>query len=181
MPDKQKNYGPLYILLAVVCLGILYFAVHRPLQAAGATERQAARAAEAQVALIQQDRTAHLEQGQDQKLVAAQQTADAALPDTADTGALLSLLQQTALAQGIQLTAVSPHPLQPQAKVMRQPVKVSCEADYFSLLAYLRALEASGRFLQLEEASITSTNGHLHCELTFVAFAMPVETPADDN
>ena len=173
MPEQAKGVWR-YLLAGLLVLALGYFAVHRPLAAACVEARQAARAAEAQVTLIRQDKAAHMDSGQsDKRLTEEKRTADAALPDVVDTSALLAELQHTALQQGVQLTAVLPQEAQPQGEVWRQSVQVKCEADYFSLLNFLRALEAQGRFWQLDEAHLTSTGGRLRGELRFSAFALP--------
>lgn len=170
----RKHIGGYVVVGAVLCLLLFWLGVHRPLQAASQEEWQAAHETSSQAAVIQRDREAHADNGkQDKKLAARQQQADAALPDDLALSRLLADLQQAALQHGVMLTGVSPGKVQREEELLRQPVQVRCEADYFSLLSFLKQLDAEERFLQLEQVKIQSTGGRLSCELTLAAFALP--------
>ena len=165
----------MYIFGWLMALLFFIFCVHMPLQHACRDTVQQARAIERQVSAIRMDKQHYGDGRADESLAKQQKAVDEALPDSIGQSRLLSMLQQAALHHGIALTALTPSKPIQQDELLVQPVRISCETDYFSLLAFLREIHGQGRFLRLDEASVHSKDGRLTCELTVSAFAMPVE------
>ena len=99
-----------------------------------------------------------------------------ALPPKLFQGEFISYLQATALANQIQLKALTPGTVarDENLTVMRLPLRVQVECTYFKLLDFLKALEDSERLIKIENFSAKSKGDGeiLICELELILFSM---------
>ena len=93
------------------------------------------------------------------------------LPKSMGQGAFLALLEREALHEKLTLAAVVPGPLEEEGGTSRLPLDVELDGDYFHLLAFLKGLERSERFVRVESTEIHSDDGRLHVKLKLSIFA----------
>ena len=63
------------------------------------------------------------------------------------------------------LAAVAPGQIEEEGGVSRLPLDVELDGDYFHLLAFLKDLEKSERFVRMESTEIRSEDGRLHVKM----------------
>ena len=93
------------------------------------------------------------------------------LPKTLGQGDFLSLLEREAQHQQLTLAAVVPGQAEQAGGIVRLPLDVELDGDYFHLLAFLKELERSERFVRVESAEIQSDDGRLHVKMRLSIFA----------
>lgn len=93
------------------------------------------------------------------------------LPKTLGQGDFLSLLEREAQHQQLTLAAVVPGQAEQVGGIVRLPLDVELDGDYFHLLAFLKELERSERFVRVESAEIQSDDGKLHVKMRLSIFA----------
>ena len=88
------------------------------------------------------------------------------LPKSMGQGAFLALLEREALHEKLTLAAVVPGQLEEEGGTSRLPLDVELH-----LLAFLKGLERSERFVRVESTEIHSDDGRLHVKLKLSIFA----------
>lgn len=94
------------------------------------------------------------------------------LPSTPAQDKFIDELYQAAEAYRVQLVAVQADEVISAEEIESQLVNVSVEADYVSMLNFIRETLDGGRLVSLEKFSAESIGGNvLSCELTFKIFS----------
>ena len=83
----------------------------------------------------------------------------------------LSLLEREAQHQQLTLAAVVPGQAEQAGGIVRLPLDVELDGDYFHFLAFLKELERSERFVRVESAEIQSDDGRLRVKMRLSIFA----------
>ena len=86
-------------------------------------------------------------------------------------GDFLALLEREAQHEKLTLIAVAPGQIEEEGGVSRLPLDVELDGDYFHLLAFLKDLEKSERFVRMESTEIKSEDGRLHVKMRLSIFA----------
>ena len=96
------------------------------------------------------------------------------LPATPAQDKFIDELYRTAELQQVRLTAVQTDEVTAADEIQSQLVNVAAEADYISLLNFMRETLDGGRLVSLENFSASSGSGNvITCELTFKIFSAP--------
>ena len=93
------------------------------------------------------------------------------LPARMGQGDFLALLEREAQHEKLMLAAVAPGQIEEEGGVSRLPLDVELDGDYFHLLAFLKDLEKSERFVRMESTEIKSEDGRLHVKMRLSIFA----------
>lgn len=93
------------------------------------------------------------------------------LPEEMEQSAFIALLEREAQHEKMALSSVVPGKATVEGEALRLPIEVEVDGDYFRLLAFLQALEASERFIRVENTEIKSDEGKLHVKLCLSIFA----------
>ncbi|SFT52356.1 Pilus assembly protein, PilO [Selenomonas sp. GACV-9] len=168
---------------ACMVLGLgVYFFIHQPLremQQAAATE---AGQVQAQIVQVTNYQNAHLDLvAYEEELTKRQELADKALPSALEQGAFLSMLQREALRNHMELQQVTPQAVQQQESLQVLPVEVRFRCRYFDLLAFLRGLRESERYVQVERIKVKQQDGILLCALQLRIYALPEGKSVDND
>jgi hypothetical protein len=96
------------------------------------------------------------------------------LPTTPAQDKFIDELYRTAEFYRVRLISVQSGEITSAAEIQSQVVNVSLEADYVSLLNFIRETIDGGRMVDLENFSVMSSGDNvLSCELSFKIFAAP--------
>ena len=105
--------------------------------------------------------------------------AERALPQQFFQGEFINYIQSTAIEKGVRLISLTPGTVESAADqslpLVRLPLRIKIECDYFRLLDFLKALEESERFINIESFTATSRDDRLDCELNVILFALDEE------
>ena len=105
----------------------------------------------------------------EEALAARGAAAEKRLPKSMGQGSFLELLE--AQHEQLTLAAVVPGETAKESGALRLPLEVEIDGDYFHLLAFLKELEKSERFVRMENAEIHSDDGRLHVKIRLSIFA----------
>lgn len=96
------------------------------------------------------------------------------LPATPAQDKFIEELYRTAELQQVRLTAVQTGEVTAAEEIQSQLISVTVEADYVSLLNFIRETLDGGRLVSLENFSASSVDSNvITCELTFKIFSAP--------
>ena len=134
-------------------------------------EEEAAKEKDALVA-VQNFMNAHGDGAERAKARAARSAAlEKRLPARMGQGDFLALLEREAQHEKLTLAAVASGQIEEEGGVSRLPLDVELDGDYFHLLAFLKDLEKSERFVRMESTEIKSEDGRLHVKMRLSIFA----------
>ena len=114
------------------------------------------------------------------------------LPKKINQGEFVDFLQKKALENQIKIISLTPSSIQPvyeqsksdsdsenaeansKANLIKLPINLKIEGDYFALIKFLESIESSERLMNIEEVSITSKGDGdwLACNLNIIIFAL---------
>ena len=98
------------------------------------------------------------------------------LPSTLMQDKFMGELYRAADVNRVRLTSVQAGEIISEEKIQAQAVNVHLEADYVSLLNFIREMLDGERLARLEKFLVTNAgNGIISCELTFKIFAEPIK------
>ena len=123
------------------------------------------------------------------------QLSNQTLPEKINQGEFVDFLQRKALENQIKIISLTPSSIQPvyeqsksdsdserveniakdpKANLIKLPIKLKIEGDYFALIKFLESMETSERLMNIEEVSITSKGDGdwLTCNLNIIIFAL---------
>lgn len=171
MPDKKFLF-PLTVLACVLCFVVLQEFVWEPARREVLNmqlETRRLREVEREILELKTrhgDLTAAVAQ-KERELEAAREF----LPGELDAGKFIDALYQSAQSQRAEIISVQAGEVGGE-KLQSQTVTVKLEADYVSLLNFLREISDGKRLATLETVSVDGAGGKiLSCELTFRIFA----------
>ncbi len=158
---------------ACAALFILFLIfVHQPLMASRAAEQAKAQQNEMLYMRVANFKNAHIgEERPEAALEARKKQADENLPETMQQGEFLATLQRTASDNGIHIREIKPGKLEEREGYASLPITLTVQADYFSLLDFLRNLEKLNRFVSMSDFSVTQEKGNLRCTMKFSIYA----------
>lgn len=104
-------------------------------------------------------------------LAARRAALEKRLPERMGQGDFIALLEREAAHEKLTLASVVPGQAEAAAGVSRLPLDVEMDGDYFHLLAFLKAMEKSERFVRMENVEIQSDDGRLHVKMRLSIFA----------
>lgn len=160
------------ILFALLLLGAGFFdQCYLPQRAEIASLESEIREEHDELVRVQNFMNAHDGRAQSEALAARSRAAEKRLPKSMGQGGFIALLEREAQHQGMTLAAVVPGQPGEEGGVFRQPLDIELDGDYFRLLAFLKDLEQSERFVRMEHAEIHSDDGRLHVKLRLSIFA----------
>ncbi len=163
---------------AAACLSMLlvlacYQFVELPLQSARQDAQAESAKVRAEVVAVENYQNAHLDFSAFEKDLLEQQVrADQALPDQLEQGRFLTEVQQQAIRHQVLLQSVTPGKVQSQDGVKVLPVQLRFHCSYFALLAFLREIQNSDRYISVQQTAIQVKEGLLDCEMLLHIFAM---------
>ena len=163
---------------AAACVSVLvvlacYQFVQLPLQAARQEAMTETAKARAEVVAVENYQNAHLDFSAFEKdLLEQQARVDQALPDQLEQGRFLTTVQQLAFRHQVLLQSVTPGKVQEQDGVNALPVQLKFHCNYFALLAFLRELQATDRYISVDQMAIQVKDGSLDCDILLHIFAM---------
>ena len=103
---------------------------------------------------------------------------DRALPPQLEQGEFINYIQRTALANQVRLISLTPGAVEnvedDALPILRLPLRLKIECDYFKLLDFLKALEDGERFINIEQFDVSRKDDGelLDCELDVILFAI---------
>ena len=102
------------------------------------------------------------------------------LPPTLAQDSFIDTLYRASDFHKVQLISVQTREINSREELQAQTVKLHLEADYVSLLKFIREILDGERLAILENFSATSAgNGIISCELSFKIFAEPIQNSID--
>ncbi|MBQ6004676.1 MAG: hypothetical protein IJL14_00330 [Selenomonadaceae bacterium] len=102
------------------------------------------------------------------------------LPPTISQDKFIDELYRKADSCRVQIISVQAGEVTSAEEIQSQIVRVKAEADYISLMNFIREILDGGRLTSLEKISVSTLEGKfLSCELSFKIFAEPIKNPAN--
>lgn len=166
-----------------VLLGLLWiFFVHRPLMGMQADAVAKRQGIHEKIVRIENYKNAHLDmKAYDTELRDKQKAVDTALPDHLSDAEYLMDVQRSALSHGIRLTKVVPGKKAQADGIVKMPVQIEGQTDYFSLLDFLRERQEQGRFLSFDRTKVQAKDGVLLVSMRVFLYAMPETKNGDEK
>ena len=160
------------ILFASLLLGAAFFHIcYAPQRAEIARIESEIREERESLMRVQNFMNASDAHAHEEALAARGVAAEKRLPKSMGQGSFLELLEREAQHEQLTLAAVVPGETAKEGGALRLPLEVEIDGDYFHLLAFLKELEKSERFVRMENAEIHSDDGRLHVKIRLSIFA----------
>ncbi len=94
------------------------------------------------------------------------------LPDELEQGNVLLGLQSMALENRVELSGITPGKKEKNGEMEQLPIEVKFQCGYFSLLDYLKSLQESKRYLQIQGMNVKSNQERLDCQMKVFVYSM---------
>lgn len=171
---KRLLLGTAGACVALFFLFLLF--VHQPLQASREAEKAKQQQDELLYTKIANFKNAHMgEASPEAALETRRQQVDANLPEAMQQGGFLAMLQRTATEDGVHIREIKPEKLEEREGYAALPITLTIQADYFSLLDFLRDIEKLERFVSISDFSVVEEKGKLRCTMKFFIYAIRLD------
>jgi Tfp pilus assembly protein PilO len=97
--------------------------------------------------------------------------ASTRLPDKMEQGNFLTILQEKALLQNIQLSSILPGTIEAYGTYFSLPIQISFHCTYFQLLDFLQSLEEAERFFVVQGVNVHAASQELECMIHLLVYS----------
>ena len=160
-------------IAGILCHVVYFFFVHCAWKNEISELKENQLAEVQEISMIENYMNAHPNYAEDkkkaEKLNASVQTM---LPDELEQGNVLLGLQSMAVENRVELSGITPGKKETNGEMEQLPIEVKFQCGYFGLLDYLKSLQESRRYLQIQGMNVKSNQERLDCQIEVLVYSM---------